>query len=336
MIRTLQRLAPLLALAGLATASPEAAAQTVCVYDPAGRTGFAYGWLQKWQEASAGWGATVELKSYNDEETAVNDFDNGVCDGLAATGIRLQKYNRAAYTVEAVSGVPSYSGLKNILGTLQTNSAYTGVFTSGEYETVGIYPLGAVYAFVSDRNINDAGDFAGRTIAYMDYDKTSLTVVETIGGVKVPVNLSTLSSTFNNGRADATFVPASAYTPFELWKGLGDTGAVVRYPLLQVTMQIVLRKGAFPDGFGPQSRTFVAGEFDIAMKVVNTSEAAIQDSYWIEMESPEKELEFEREMQRLRIKLRDQGLYDASVLTLLRKARCYEDSSRWECASPIE
>jgi hypothetical protein len=56
MIRTLQRLAPLLALAGLATASPEAAAQTVCVYDPAGRTGFAYGWLQKWQEASAGWG----------------------------------------------------------------------------------------------------------------------------------------------------------------------------------------------------------------------------------------------------------------------------------------
>ena len=73
MTRTLQRLAPLLALAGLATASPEAAAQTVCVYDPAGRTGFAYGWLQKWQEASAGWGATVELKSYNDEETAVNE-----------------------------------------------------------------------------------------------------------------------------------------------------------------------------------------------------------------------------------------------------------------------
>ena len=95
-------------------------------------------------------------------------------------------------------------------------------------------------------------------------------------------------------------------------------------------------QGAFPDGFGTQSRAFVAGEFDTAMKVVKSSEDAIQDNYWIDMESPAKELEFEREMQRLRIKLRDQGLYDASVLTLLRKARCYEDSSRWECANPIE
>lgn len=336
MNRMLRRLAPLCALLGLGAASADAAAATVCVYDPAGRTGFAYGWMQSWQEASAAWGATVELKAYNDEETAVKDFDNGVCDGLAATGPRLQKYNRATYTVEAVAGVPSYKGLKNVLGTLQTNAAYSNLFTSGAYETVGIYPLGAVYAFVRDRGIDDTGDFAGRTIAYMDYDKTSLTVVETIGGVKVPVNLSTLSSTFNNGRADATFVPASAYTPFELWKGLGSNGAVVKYPLLQVTMQVVLRKDAFPAGFGDKSRTYVAGQFDTAMQVVNASEGAIKDSYWIPMESPAKEQEFEREMQKLRVKLRDQGVYDGSVLTLLRKARCYEDSARWECANSPE
>ncbi|MFT4978339.1 MAG: hypothetical protein ACI8S6_004247 [Myxococcota bacterium] len=336
MTRTLRRLAPLLALGSLGLASPVASAQTVCVYDPAGRTGFAYGWMQRWADASAAWGAGVELKSYNDEETAVKDFDNGVCDGLAATGPRLQKYNRATYTVEAVAGIPSYGLLKQTLVTLQTKESYASIFTSGEYQTVGIYPLGAVYAFVNDRGINDAGDFAGRTIAYMDYDKTSLTVVETIGGVRVPVNLSTLSSTFNNGRADATFVPASAYTPFELWKGLGDNGAVVKYPLLQVTMQIVLRDNSFPAGFGTQSRAFVAGEFDRAMEVVNASEASIQSSYWSSMESPEKEQEFERKMQQLRVKLRGEGIYDASVLTLLRKARCYEDSSRWECSNPIE
>jgi len=170
----------------------------------------------------------------------------------------------------------------------------------------------------------------------MEYDKTSLTVVQTIGGNQVPVNLSTLSSTFNNGRADATFVPASAYTPFELWKGLGDSGAVVKYPLLQVTMQIVLRADAFPAGFGTQSRAFVAGSFGDAMSVIESSEGAIKSSYWIPMESPEKSIEFEREMQKLRIKLRDQGVYDPEVLTLLRQARCHEDSNRWECANPIE
>lgn len=332
----IQRITPLLLLGAFGLYSADASARTVCVYDPAGRTGFAYGWMQRWQEASAAWGDSIELRSYNDEETAVKDFDNGVCDGLAATGIRLQKYNRSTYTIEAVGGIPSYTGLKNILGTLQTNGAYSHLFSSGEYETVGVYPLGSVYAFVNDRNINDLEDFAGRSIAYMDYDQTSLTVVEAIGGVKVPVNLSTLSSTFNNGRAEATFVPASAYTPFELWKGLGDSGAVVRYPLLQVTMQIVMRSDGLPANFGTQSRAYVAGQFDTAMNVVNSSESAIESRYWTEMESPEKAQAFERKMQQLRIQLRDQGIYDAEVLTLLRKARCYQDSSRWECASPVE
>ena len=330
--------APLAAamLAALAVASPRAEAASLCVYDPAGRTGFAYKWMESWKTQAAGWGVAVELKSYNDEETAVKDFDAGKCDGIAATGIRLQKYNRAAYTVEAVAGVPSYALLKQVLVTLQTKDTYDHVFESGPYQTAGIYPLGAVYAFVRDRNINDAGDFAGRTIAYMDYDRTSLTVVETIGGVKVPSNLSTLSSTFNNGRADATFVPASAYTPFELWKGLGETGAVVKYPLLQVTMQIVLRKDAFPDGFDDQSRAYVASQFDTAMQTVNKAEAEIRSSYWIPMESPAKEQAFEREMQKLRIKLRDAGSYDPEILTLLRKARCNADSSRWECSQNLE
>lgn len=329
-------IAPLIASVVLAFFSATADAASLCVYDPAGRTGFAYKWMESWKTQAAGWGANVELKSYNDEETAVKDFDAGVCDGLAATGIRLQKYNRAAYTVEAVSGIPNYTLLKQVLVTLQTKDAYKKHFTSGEYETVGIYPLGAVYAFVRDRSIDDAGDFAGKPVAYMDYDKTSLTVVETIGAVKVPVNLSTLSSTFNNGRADATFVPASAYTPFELWKGLGTTGGVVKYPLLQVTMQVVLRKGAFPDGFGDQSRKYVATQFDEAMKVVNRAEGEIKDNYWMNMESPAKAQEFEQQMQKLRIKLRDNGRYDPEILNLLRKARCYADGSRWECAQNLE
>ncbi|MEL6345695.1 MAG: putative solute-binding protein [Myxococcota bacterium] len=325
-----------LAAAALFTLSVPAQAASVCVYDPAGRTGFAYKWMEAWQTQAAGWGANVELKSYNDEETAVKDFDAGTCDAIAATGIRLQKYNRATYTVEAVAGIPNYTLLKQVLVTLQTNDAYDRHFTSGQYETAGIYPLGAVYAFVRDRGINDAGDFAGRSVAYMDYDKTSLTVVEAIGAVKVPVNLSTLSSTFNNGRADATFVPASAYTPFELWKGLGDTGAVVKYPLLQVTMQVVLRKDSFPAGFGDKSRDYVARQFDTAMSVVNRSEGEIKSNYWMGMESSAKEQEFEQEMQKLRIKLRDTGRYDPEILTLLRKARCYADNTRWECAQNLE
>ena len=52
--------------------------------------------------------------------------------------------------------------------------------------------------------------------------------------------------------------------------------------------------------------------------------------------NPVKVEEFERAMQRLRLELRDKGSYDANILRLLRRARCNADSSRWECASPVE
>ncbi|MFT5681856.1 MAG: hypothetical protein ACI8RZ_002774 [Myxococcota bacterium] len=319
----------------IAAASSTAQAQTLCVYDPAGRTGFVFDWMESYKLNAAGQGVTLELKPYTDEETAVNDFTAGKCDGVAATGVRLQKFNRAAYTLEALSGVPDYGMLKSVLNTVQTNSRYASMFTSGSYETAGVYPLGAVYAFVRDREINDITDFAGKRIAAMEYDATSLLVVERIGGVAVPVNLSSVSGTFNNGDAAATFLPASAYTPFELWHGLEGGGAVVKYPLLQVTMQIVINPTAFPAGYGTSSRAFVASQFDVAMQTVNKAEGEIKSSYWSTM-APDQVEEFERAMQRLRLELRDKGSYDADVLRLLRLARCNADSSRWECASPVE
>ncbi len=309
--------------------------RTVCVYDPAGRTGFAYSWLESWKINAPAWGVDVDLRPYTDEETAINDFNAGKCDGVVATGVRLQRFNAAAYSVEALAGIPSYSLLKPVLVTLQTKSSYAPMFTSGLYETAGIYPLGAVYAFVRDRSIDDVGDFAGRRIATMDYDNTSKLVVDRIGGVMVPADLSSLGPMFNNGDVDVCFLPATAYTPFELWHGLGDGGAAVKYPLLQVTLQIVLNAERFPADFGKQSRAFVAGQFDEAMTVVERAEAEIPSTSWTTM-PPDKVAEFEVLMQRLRIELRDKGSYSGEVLSLLRKARCNADGTRAECAQGLE
>jgi hypothetical protein len=325
----------LLMIGALLPGIASGADRTVCVYDPAGRTGFAFGWLESWQIAAAGWGTNIKLKPYTDEETAINDFDAGACQGLAATGIRLQKYNRAAYTVEAIAGIPDYDLLKRILVALQTRDNYQSMFTSGKYQTVGIYPLGAVYAFVRDRNIVTATDMAGKRIGTMEYDKTSLLVVDRIGGVTVPVNLSNLSSTFNNGAVDITFAPASAYQPFELWHGLENGGGIIWYPLLQVTLQIVLQNDQFPAAFGVASRKFVADQYDAAFKIVTDAEAAIPAEYWTTMPADGVEA-FERLIQRLRIELRDKQRYDASVLSLLRKARCNADATRWECVEELE
>jgi len=329
-----------LLLAGLsllALATPASAqAASVCVYDPAGRTGFMYKMAEGWAINAASWGAQVELRPYTDEATAVNDFTAGSCDGVMASGVRLQRYNPATYTVEAVGGIPTYDLLKPVLTTLQTKDAYAPMFTAGDYETDGIWPLGAVYVMVRDRSLASIGALSGKRIASLDYDKASALAISRMGGVGVAADLATLGPAFNNGELDVLFLPATAYTPFELWHGLGDKGGVITTPLLQVTYQILVHKDTFPADFGTKSRAWVAGDYDTAMKSVKAAEAEIPARYWI---TPTKaaDAELERFSQKLRLELRDKvKAYDGRVLSLLKKARCNADPSRAECAQDLE
>lgn len=328
-------LAGAFALLGVASSS-EAQAASVCVYDPAGRTGFMYKIAEGWAVQAAAWGATVSLKPYTDEATAVNDFTAGSCDGVMASGVRLQRYNAATYTVEAVGGVSTYELLQPVLTTLQTKSNYAPMFDAGAYETVGIWPLGAVYVFVRDRSLNSIGALSGKRVASLDYDKASALAIQRMGGVGVSADLATLGPAFNNGELDVLFLPATAYTPFELWHGIGTKGGVITTPLLQVTYQILIHDGKFPADFGTKSRTWVASDFGTAMKAIRSAEAAIPATSWITPTAAAK-TELDGFSQRMRLELRDkQKAYDGRVLSLLKKARCNADATRAECAQTLE
>lgn len=324
-------LTALLGLFALGPATAQAASKSVCVYDPAGRAGPIFGFMEPWARNAAAWGAEVELKPYTDEATAIKDFDAGSCDAVAASGVRLQRFNKTTYTLEALGGIPDYTLLQRSVVALQKKADYAWMFKSGSYEVAGVYPLGAVYAFVRDSSIDNPQSLGGKKIATLDYDATSKFVVNNIGGVMVGVDLSTLGNTFNNGGADVTFLPATAYTPFELWKGLGEDGAVIKYPITQVTLQIVLKPGDWPEGFGAKSRSYAADNFGTALTAVKKAEAEIPAKYW---KSPEaaKLQGFDDLLRKYRKQLLDKGSYNAKVLAMLKRARCGADKARPECA----
>jgi len=332
---TLLRLAILL-LVGATFGATADADKKVCVYDPGGRSGFIFQFMEPWALQTSAWGAQATLMPYTDEATAVNDFAAGNCDAVAASGVRLQSYNKATYTLEAVGGVPDYTLFNRMLNALQTKETYSWVFPSKGYEVVGLYPLGAVYAFVNDKSINSVETLSGKKVATLEYDKTSMHVVKKLGGVVVPVDLSTLGPTFNNGGAQVTFLPATAYTPFELWRGLGDNGGVLKYPLLQVTLQIMIHPDRFPEGFADQSRAFVAAHWGDAKAAIDRAEGEIPAKYWMEPTASQKR-GFDALFQRLRIELKDKvGAYDGRVLSMLKKGRCGSDKARAECADQLE
>lgn len=313
-----------------------ASAQSVCVFDPGGKAGDYYHLLEQYALEASSWGVSLEVKVYTDEETAVMDYEAAQCDAVVATGVRLQRFNNFPTTIEAIGALPTYPLLKSMVQTLTTSKGAAKMMSSSGNATVGIIPIGAAYLFVQDRNIDTVAELAGKKIATMDYDKPSVVMVEKVGAIMVPADLGSIGPKFNNGDVDACYVSAPAYAPFELAKGLGSNGGIVKLPLVQATMQVLARESAFPADFSSKSRQFFWNHFDEAMGYVQTAEAAIPSEYWIEL--PEESMPgFDELFQRSRIELRDtHGAYNAKMLKVMKDKRCSMDPTRSECAENKE
>ncbi len=328
-----------LLIAGLSTpvrGETPADARVICVYDPAGKAGDYYAMLEDFAVTASTWGVPVSVRAYTDEQTATKDYDAGQCDGVVATGVRLQGYNNFPSTIEAMGAIPTYDILKQMILSLNRYESAARRLRRGEHETAGIIPIGAVYLFVRDRRIDTVPELAGIRIATMTYDRASPLMVDRVGAIAVPADLSTIGPKFNNGDVDACYVSAPAYEPFELRRGMGTKGGVIQYPLAQATLQLLIRHARFPEGFAAKARVDIAARFDHALEIVKRAEAAIPASAWIPVSSSDIP-GFEELFLSVRLKLRDEvGAYDPTMLSALRKLRCANDPTRSECAEKKE
>lgn len=311
------------------------ASHRLCVYDPVGRVGDYFGLLQKYSLEASTWGVDLELQPYTDEATATRDYEAGSCEGVLATGVRLQRFNNFPSSIEAIGALPTYVHLEDMIRTITTSDAASRKMVKGEHETVGIVPAGAVYFFVRDRNRDTVAELAGLRIATMDYDKASPKMVDRVGAVRVPADLHSIGPRFNNGDADACYVSAAVYQPFELWRGLDPSGGIVRLTLAQATLQLMVRSAGFPADFGARSRAWFLEHFDDALAPTRKAEASIPHKYWIDV--PVSAMpDFEELFQGVRLQLRDSGAYDPMMLTVMRKLRCHLESKRAECGEQKE
>ena len=104
---------------------------------------------------------------------------------------------------------------------------------------------------------------------------------------------------------------------------------MIKYPIAQATMQLLIRHSAFPADFGKKSRTYFYNKFDEIVDLVKKAESEIPADKWIEITGTE---DFDDMFLGVRLKLRDEhGAYDATMLKAMRKKRCAIDKSRSEC-----
>ena len=207
----------------------------------------------------------------------------------------------------------------------------------GGYEVLGIVPAGAGYLFVNDRSIDTAGELAGKRIATLDYQKDAIHMVNYVKATVVPSDITNFAGKFNNGSVDTAYAPAFAYQALELYKGIGDKGGIVDYPLAQLTIQIIARDGVIEDDTAQKAREVAWGMYPQAMNLIKSQENGIPDEQWIRI--PEKDIVGYQEMFRQnRLEMRDgvdgaPNVYHPKMLSLLSKIRCASNPGASECTA---
>ena len=316
------------------TLSAGAQAQTFCMYDPVGAQGSAFAMAKDYALVAKKWGANLELKAYTDERVAAEDFKAGQCDGVGITGLRGRQYNPYVGSIDSIGAVPSYNHLRTVLQVLASPASEKAMI-NGQYEIAGIFPLGAAYVFVRDRAINSIEKAAGKKIAVLDFDKSQARMVQQLGAQPVASDITNFTTKFNNGQVDIVVAPGIAFKPFEMYKGLGTKGAIYRFPLVQLTGNLIIRPDRFPAGFGAKSRQYILTQLDTAQRTIKTAEDGIDNKYWLDLTAEDK-AKYTLMMTEARVQMTKEGFYDKKMMNLLKKVRCKFDAAAAECANNVE
>ena len=93
----------------------------------------------------------------------------------------------------------------------------------------------------------------------LGYDEAQKIVVRSLGGQAVLSDISDIAKKFNSGQADIMAAPAYAYKSLELYKGLGEDGAIITFPAVNMTIDLIIRPEKFSSNFGQNSRDWFLG-----------------------------------------------------------------------------
>ncbi|UUM28203.1 DUF6091 family protein [Acinetobacter colistiniresistens] len=317
----------------LGTCTDVQAVTKICVFDLLGKSGEAYKAMEEWSLAAKAWHGDTLLIGYQNEALAENDFEQGKCDGVYMTSMRARRYNKFAGSIDAIGAVPSYAiAQKAISFALDKRNQHrlTSTIDHENFEVAGISQIGLAYIFVKDKKMNTIEQIKGKKFAVLGYDEAQKIVVKSLGGQAVVSDISDIARKFNNAQADIMAAPAYAYKPLELYKGLGNEGAIITFPAVNMTMDLIIRSDKFSNAFGQNSRTWFLNRLNTNFNLIQRIEAELPAKYKINLSNEDK-TRYQQILREARIGLTKRGIYDASMMSVLKRARCTVDRTNFEC-----
>jgi len=302
----------------------------ICIFDPIGANGPAMGYARDYMLEAKKWGVNADIKAYTDERVAAEDLKAGQCDAAAITTLRAKQFNKFVGSLDAVGAIPDNAHMDMVLKTL-ASPRMAPLMRNGHYEVVGNIPLGAAFVMVNDRAINSIEKAAGKKVAVMEWDKSQAKMVQRMGAQPVASDVINFVGKFNNGQVDIIAAPALAFKPLEIYRGLGDKGAIYRFPLVMLSAALIIRHDRFPPDVGQKLREFVFTQIDKAYAFVDREEKGIPERYWLDL-PPNEKIKYVEMMRQARIQMTAEGDYDPRMMSLLKRVRCTKNPSAAECS----
>lgn len=302
-------------------------AAVVCVYDPMGGAGELYGLMKDFAVAAKGFGTDVQLRPYRNEDQVVEDYQAKKCDGMVVTDFAVRDFNNYTGSLNAVGAIFDKRVARFMLKLMGNPKLQPDMVQNG-HEVAGVFAIGMAYLVVNDRRINSLAKAQGIRFGVQDSDPAQREMARKLGTVPVPVN--NMGPMFNTGQVDSLGAPALAINAFELSKGMGLKGGVVRFPVALISGNFVMHPEKFASGFGQNSRQWFAGQVERTMAAADRQEKLIQPSYWMDL--PKEELDgYVRLFREMRVRLVQQGIYNKKMTSTIKKVRCQIDPSQFDC-----
>lgn len=309
------------------------AGQNVCVFDLLGKSGESYKLMEEWALAAKEWNADITLIPFQDEALVDRRLREGKCDAAYMTSMRARNYNKFAGSIDAIGGVTSNTiAQKAISYVLDKRNKHRMVTAQNgaNYEVVGIVQIGLAYLFVRDKNLNSIEKVRGTKFAILQYDAAQKIMVESVGAQPIPSEITDFVKKFNSGQVDAIAAPAYAYKPLEIGKGVGGKGAMFTFPVVNVTGDLVARSDKFPTDFGMKSRAWFLQQLPQNFAMIKRLEMGVPSKIKMNF-SAEDKIKYQKILREGRFSLTKQGVYDATMMSVLKRARCTVERTNFEC-----
>lgn len=306
----------------------------ICLWDLSGQSGPVYNGATNLRLDLLRYNIDVSLEAFTNEGVLVASLKNGHCDAALMSGFRARQFNRFTGTIDAIGALPDLGHMKTLLRTL-AHPNLSKYMVSNKYQTLAVAPAGAAYLFVDDRRMNSLAQAAGKKVAVLDFDPGQSKMVTQIGAAPVSTTLATAPNLFNNGTVNVLPAPLIAYEVLELYKGMAPDGGIVDYPIVQLTAQLIAHTDRFPPAIASLIREVAADSFGSIQTALEKEAGKIPAHWWIQV-SEHNQQEYDGMMRAARLKLRESGYYDGTMLSIMKRIRCSQDPQRPECSQQTE